>query len=1141
MDKLITNELSLGLDQKLRDDLIDNFKIIQNGVDGQADKTNKQILDLLGAVPLQDQNEVTQARIDVDGSQYETLKGRLDANQETADTALAEERRTHSEVESARVNGVGHTYSSIKTRLDEQETDLTQAMNEKISQISSIPETFANLSALKAAYPNGRTGLFVTADNGHKYIWSNNTWSDAGVYQSVGISDEEQKAMASLALSYDDYIDGGSLIGATANNIAPYKAANSGTLAEFKPNTIGENWVRFHANNNAFTGGIVGYNVSGSDDYRYWNETMVSAKIHNNATVDLPLNVYVNGFGTDGTVVASYKPLLNISLRSEVEKIKPNETMEVTFKLPALSDAFKGQKVTRVELNFVHPGKDLSVDFLLRDVRAKLVNTHVSNGAELTTKESLGVKKYIEPDNLVVNGDFISQNDFPLFGNSGSETLTWIPNVYGKNWLNVVSKDVTKYGKGVAFDYFVNYDNTKFLKFSDVLVSTTVIKKDTTQSALHLYAHVYVYDDTDKIIGQTAPKLTSNNSVNLNNNVQTSIQFRVPLLSEITTGIPARVRVALVSDVKEELVDMLVTDFKVAADNKKYLAYAPTLESDKQIIQSYLEADSFVKGGSLVTYDYGDYLANTNTETQQIVTINDKKWLNYMSSANIGYKGFRTEWRVDGGNLHRLYQQIRVKFDISNGTTNDLKFIVTLFDENNARVGIYFPELTYFNSGLYHEDIVLPSPADMTFAGNKMPVKVVISVTDVVPEHPVNFFITGLNVTANEDVRYETKSNLPEIRIIGDVSAMTKDIASLTRLDFIHPSGKKETVYSKTTWQGNSSLAYAKKNYKLKLYDANFDEKVSFSPFSDIKRDKKFTLKANWIDATHSRNIVNADIYAAMTATRESVPDGLFGAEKFGQITGHPINLFINGEYKGLYTFNTTKADNMVNMDEDEPKNIAMQAGGRSDETLFKVDEATFEDGVGFELISPDEPTDAVKASVNRLLKFVNSSTDDEFVKDAKQYLDLPSMIDYYIFVNATQDSDGTSKNISYFTYDGKKWSAVAYDMDATWSLHWAGGKLNAVDESLMDFWGNKLFVRLSALFKDEIKARYAELRQTVLRSDAIIDRFTKFMNDVGKENYDSDRALWTDIPSMSITNLQQLRRAITQRLIAVDKQFKNL
>ena len=219
MKKLVTN-LDTNLGPVVREQLDENFKRIQNGVDGQSDALNKQIKDMLGDVPLQDQNEVTQARIDVDGSQYETLKGRLDANQETADTALAEERRTHSEVESARVNGVGHTYSSIKTRLDEQETDLTQAMNEKISQISSIPETFVNLSALKAAYPNGRTGLFVTADNGHKYIWSNNTWSDAGVYQSVGVASHSvtNEQLAYPAVQGNLVLTGGSVDYDTATN-----------------------------------------------------------------------------------------------------------------------------------------------------------------------------------------------------------------------------------------------------------------------------------------------------------------------------------------------------------------------------------------------------------------------------------------------------------------------------------------------------------------------------------------------------------------------------------------------------------------------------------------------------------------------------------------------------------------------------------------------------------------------------------------------------------------------------------------------------------------------------------------------------------------------------------------------------------
>ncbi|MGA3513642.1 hypothetical protein, partial [Lactiplantibacillus plantarum] len=79
MEKLKTNELSLGLDKTFRNDLVDNFEKIQKGVDGQSDTLNKQITDLLGNVAPQDQNEGTQARIDGNCKLFNTLKGRSDA------------------------------------------------------------------------------------------------------------------------------------------------------------------------------------------------------------------------------------------------------------------------------------------------------------------------------------------------------------------------------------------------------------------------------------------------------------------------------------------------------------------------------------------------------------------------------------------------------------------------------------------------------------------------------------------------------------------------------------------------------------------------------------------------------------------------------------------------------------------------------------------------------------------------------------------------------------------------------------------------------------------------------------------------------------------------------------------------------
>lgn len=282
-------------------------------------------------------------------------------------------------------------------------------------------------------------------------------------------------------------------------------------------------------------------------------------------------------------------------------------------------------------------------------------------------------------------------------------------------------------------------------------------------------------------------------------------------------------------------------------------------------------------------------------------------------------------------------------------------------------------------------------------------------------------------------------------------------------------------------------------------------------------------------------------MYADITSTRSYIPDGLIGAENFAQIKGHPVNVYINGSYIGLYTLNTTKSSNMLNMKGDKENEIAIGADVWSDATLFKTDSATLEEGKDFGVLAPDVVTDTTKASVNRLLAFVNSSSDTDFVNNINDYIDLPSMIDYFIFANVTQDTDGMGKNAAYYTYDGKIWIAVAYDLDSTWGLHWDGASLDPYDQNAISFRGNKLFNRISSSFKEQIKARHKELRATVLRSDVVINKFERFIDEIGKENFDNEQTKWTTLPSLNLTDEQQLKEAIVKRMRAVDKQIDSL
>lgn len=85
-------------------------------------------------------------------------------------------------------------YQALSNEINNANASNANLVNEKLAQITTVPETFANLSALQAAYPTGKAGLMVTADTGHKYIWSNNAWTDAGVYQGVGVADRSLTA-----------------------------------------------------------------------------------------------------------------------------------------------------------------------------------------------------------------------------------------------------------------------------------------------------------------------------------------------------------------------------------------------------------------------------------------------------------------------------------------------------------------------------------------------------------------------------------------------------------------------------------------------------------------------------------------------------------------------------------------------------------------------------------------------------------------------------------------------------------------------------------------------------------------------------------------------------------------------------------
>ena len=297
-------------------------------------------------------------------------------------------------------------------------------------------------------------------------------------------------------------------------------------------------------------------------------------------------------------------------------------------------------------------------------------------------------------------------------------------------------------------------------------------------------------------------------------------------------------------------------------------------------------------------------------------------------------------------------------------------------------------------------------------------------------------------------------------------------------------------------------MAYAKTNVTIKIYkDKALTTKMKIN-FMNWGKQNKLVLKANWIDISHARNIVSARLWGDMVETRENyseLPELLRTSPNNGAIDGFFVKVYANGVYQGRYTMNIPKDKWITNMDDSLDEHCIL-CGENYESGLFR--KTALINGTDWS----DELHDIAPTSIvdrwNQVINFVMSSSDSEFKANIEQYFDLTSLIDYYIFAYVSCGLDSMGKNQIYMTYDGQKWFASMYDMDSTWGLYWNGQSFVSASYRMQDDYEsgtdgrakNLLYLRLENIFINEIKERYAVLRNGALSETNIINRFEEFM-----------------------------------------------
>lgn len=343
---------------------------------------------------------------------------------------------------------------------------------------------------------------------------------------------------------------------------------------------------------------------------------------------------------------------------------------------------------------------------------------------------------------------------------------------------------------------------------------------------------------------------------------------------------------------------------------------------------------------------------------------------------------------------------------------------------------------------------------------------------------------------------------IPIVSIMGEnLSGWTgkKDIREAT-LTYYDPMSAESFAREITIRpQGTSSLGYEKKNFTIEMTEEGAMMQESWGIQSI------YCLKADYIDPSHAGNVGSAKLAAQMQAQYDLFPE----TPNRGLIDGFPVWVFLNGENAGLYSWNIPKDAWMFGMDESNPDHLVLCGENWSDSTAFRADSFLPDEEWSFEV---GEATEENVEKFNRLLRFINSATDEEFVEHFGEYLNFDACLNYYCYALVSHAADNMGKNTLMVTYDGKVWAPSLYDLDSLWGIDYMGtGMMEDIVplEHMAAGGSNLLLERILALFPEQFAQRYKELREGVLSMENIEATFRNYCEPIPAVCYDLDGMLW--------------------------------
>lgn len=350
-------------------------------------------------------------------------------------------------------------------------------------------------------------------------------------------------------------------------------------------------------------------------------------------------------------------------------------------------------------------------------------------------------------------------------------------------------------------------------------------------------------------------------------------------------------------------------------------------------------------------------------------------------------------------------------------------------------------------------------------------------------------------------------------------------------------------------YRGRSSTNYDKKSYRLNLrykspgeHDRNANE-----PLLGMREDDDWILYTPYNDSEKVRNVFSEQLWRAADQDNATIR----GTTSF---ESRYVELIENEQYYGLYVLMTTIDEKSLGLEKDKE--------GNYDNYIFKKESAwKLEDVLPgtkavdtYEIKSKSIASE--KEAWGKLRDYLyNSLTlrDADYIRD---HSEMNNLADISIFENLIQNTDAftqdDSGDFSNFylsnidTHNGEQFIFAPWDFDASWGRYYDSGDVTY--EQYPDGMLTQSYFVTGPLFeennnfKDELDARYAELRTTNWSNDKIMELIDQNERDVYRSGaYLREKTAWPSanyIRDEEPQNLDHFRAFVKKRIEYMDYYY---